>query len=95
MITAVANPSREGLPLPQNWHGILESLNDCLGTVVSSTLGKMMEDLIIIIIKWLFGAKILRLQTIGDAILARTFLPVPKLFPSTDSCAGNSKVIWQ
>lgn len=50
-----------------------------------------MEDLIII--KWLFGAKILRLQTIGNAILPRTFLPVPKLVPSTDSCTGNSKVI--
>ena len=52
-----------------------------------------MEDLIII--KWLFGDKILRLQTTGNVILPRTFLPVPKLFSSTNSCTGNSKVIWQ
>lgn len=42
---------------------------------------------------WLFGAKFLRLQTTGNILLPVIFLPVPKLFSSTDNCTGNSKVI--
>lgn len=59
------------------------SLNGHLVTVSSLRLEKIMENLIIM--EWLFGTvpKFLRLQTTGDTVFPRTFLPVPKLFYST------------